>query len=116
MSKSVKERMKAPITGTKKKTQIRRRAGVRKSHGVDWRVSIALSRPRTQRRAALRQDPAPLLEQKVDVAVQGGECRVACHRPSHDRLRIVLHLRRNLLPLRHLRKRTDALQLIVERE
>src|SRR5512138_3144265 len=128
MSKSVRLSSSDAATGRKKNTKMSASAGATKSHAAfvpsaGSRIGRArvLTGPASARarcalrsRVALRHPPA-LLEQSVHVAIERGKRRVDREAAANRLLAGLEDLRRDLLPLRHLRERDDALELIAER-
>src|SRR5512143_330912 len=122
MSKSVRLSSSDAATGRKKNTKMSASAGATKSHAAfvpsagirigRVRVLTGLASARDRRapypRVTLRH-PSALLQQSVHVTIERGERRVDRQSAANRLLAILEDLRRDLLPLRHLRERHDTL-------
>src|ERR1051325_69164 len=111
MSKSVKLRTNAAITGIKKKTAIASSAGERKR-------SAARPCPLAVRAPVfllfMRQPPS-LFKDDVDLTVQGRQPLLHRHPVHRDQLSVLPHLLGDLFPFGDLRSGDDVLQLFEER-
>ena len=95
----------AATTGSAKNTADREQRGRDEHHAGDRDAFIG---PRA------RQHPAALLEHAVGAAVELGGRLVGRKAAAHHALGHELHLVRDALPLRHLRARAHAIELLAE--
>src|SRR5262245_54963931 len=117
MSKSVKLRKRPARTGTTKKIARRTSAGARKiqpasSSGARQRGSRGM-----QARVVpvMLEEPSPLLEDAVHIAVEPDEHGLGRGAPPDGELGPFLDARRDLFPFRNLRRRDHAGELLAER-
>src|SRR5882672_1985616 len=119
MSKSVRLKTTDATTGTTKKTAISTSAGATNAHpGSRGRArarpaAAVASAPIAARRAL--EDPAALLEDRVDVAIERREGVVERRAAANRRLDVLADGACDALPLRDLRRRPDVLELDRER-
>jgi hypothetical protein len=94
-------------TGRKKNTPMRRRAGARKTHAA--RACLASPGDRFA-----RENPAPLLENLIHIAIERGEGARGGDVPANRRLRCFDQLAGDDFNFRNFGDGLDALQLCVE--
>src|SRR6266850_8245484 len=108
MSKSVKLRRSEAATGTTKKSVIKESAGATKSQpGFGRHVRMSVLR-------RVLEQPAPLLEDGVDVTIECREHLVWGRVAADGALGVVRDLVRDALPLRDLGGGAERFQLLPE--
>src|SRR5262245_24403757 len=108
MSKSVKLSRSDAATGTTKKSAITESAGATNNHpglARQERTSVPLF---------LVEQPAPLLEDRVDVPIERRKRRLRCRVAADRALGVVGDLVGDALPLRDLRRRAHGVELRAE--